>query len=271
MTPSEGSVADAQVVRAESLTKRFGGVVAVDDLSFELQQGTITGFLGRTAPARRRRFACCSGWRHRQAAGRFSSAGPTPSSRSPAAGWVRYSKQPTSIPAGPAATTFACSLRRSISRTRASRRCCGSSSFGSGTLLFSTVAGAALWGAIGVGVGAIVRSQVGAIIGLLAWGFVAENLIFGFLPGLGRFGPVHAQDALVEFTTKHLLGPAPGGLVLVAWAAALSVLARHRSRRPPRRRLTDGCWHASLECSQPESRLRAGPEDNVPHERNRCV
>ena len=40
-------------------------------------------------------------------------------------------------------------------------------------------------------------------------------LIFGFLPGLGRFGPVHAQDALVEFTTKHPLGPAPGGLVLV--------------------------------------------------------
>jgi ABC-2 type transport system ATP-binding protein len=37
---------EAPVVRAESLTKRFGGVVAVDDLSFELEQGTITGFLG---------------------------------------------------------------------------------------------------------------------------------------------------------------------------------------------------------------------------------
>ena len=91
-------------------------------------------------------------------------------------------------------------------------------------LLFSTVAGAALWGGIGVGFGAVVRSQVGAIIGLLAWGFVAENLIFGLLPGLGRFGPVHAQDGLVELSTKHLLGPAPGGLVLVAWAAALSAL-----------------------------------------------
>jgi ABC-2 type transport system ATP-binding protein len=34
------------VVRAESLTKRFGSVVAVDDLSFELEEGTITGFLG---------------------------------------------------------------------------------------------------------------------------------------------------------------------------------------------------------------------------------
>jgi ABC-type transport system involved in multi-copper enzyme maturation permease subunit len=45
------------------------------------------------------------------------------------------------------------------------------------TLLLSTVASAALWGGIGVGLGAIVRSQVGAIIGLLAWGFLAENLI----------------------------------------------------------------------------------------------
>ena len=34
------------VVRAESLTKRFGEVSAVTDLSFVLQAGTITGFLG---------------------------------------------------------------------------------------------------------------------------------------------------------------------------------------------------------------------------------
>jgi ABC-2 type transport system ATP-binding protein len=36
----------AAVVRAESLTKRFGSVVAVEDLSFALAAGTITGFLG---------------------------------------------------------------------------------------------------------------------------------------------------------------------------------------------------------------------------------
>jgi len=34
------------VVTARSLTKRFGKLVAVDDLSFELQPGTVTGFLG---------------------------------------------------------------------------------------------------------------------------------------------------------------------------------------------------------------------------------
>ena len=36
----------APVVMAESLTKRFGKLVAVDDLSFSLEPGTITGFLG---------------------------------------------------------------------------------------------------------------------------------------------------------------------------------------------------------------------------------
>ena len=34
------------VVEAESLTKRFGEVAAVTDLSFALEAGTITGFLG---------------------------------------------------------------------------------------------------------------------------------------------------------------------------------------------------------------------------------
>ena len=36
----------APVVVAESLTKRFGHLTAVDDLSFALEAGTITGFLG---------------------------------------------------------------------------------------------------------------------------------------------------------------------------------------------------------------------------------
>jgi ABC-2 type transport system ATP-binding protein len=34
------------VVEARSLAKRYGEVVAVDDLSFSLERGTITGFLG---------------------------------------------------------------------------------------------------------------------------------------------------------------------------------------------------------------------------------
>ncbi|HSP72197.1 MAG TPA: ATP-binding cassette domain-containing protein [Gaiellaceae bacterium] len=37
---------EGPVVRAEQLTKRFGELVAVDDLSFALERGTVTGFLG---------------------------------------------------------------------------------------------------------------------------------------------------------------------------------------------------------------------------------
>lgn len=36
----------AEVVSVRSLTKRFGDLVAVDQLSFTLEQGTVTGFLG---------------------------------------------------------------------------------------------------------------------------------------------------------------------------------------------------------------------------------
>jgi ABC-2 type transport system ATP-binding protein len=42
----EPPVGDRAVIRVEHLTKRFGEVLAVDDLSFALERGTVTGFLG---------------------------------------------------------------------------------------------------------------------------------------------------------------------------------------------------------------------------------
>jgi ABC-2 type transport system permease protein len=99
-------------------------------------------------------------------------------------------------------------------------------------LLGGTLAASALWGAIGVGLGAILRNQVGAIIALLAWGFVAENLLFAFVPSVGRFAPVHAENSLFGLTTKHLLSPAAGAATLIVWTAALAaaglVLAARR-------------------------------------------
>jgi ABC-type transport system involved in multi-copper enzyme maturation permease subunit len=92
-------------------------------------------------------------------------------------------------------------------------------------LLLGTLASVALWGALGVGIGMVVRNQVGAIIGLLAWGFVAENLLFAFVPSVGRFGPTHAGDALIGLTTNHHLPAAAGGAVLLAWTIAFAVAA----------------------------------------------
>ena len=37
---------EARAIAVERLTKRFGSVVAVDDLSFHVEPGTVTGFLG---------------------------------------------------------------------------------------------------------------------------------------------------------------------------------------------------------------------------------
>jgi ABC-type transport system involved in multi-copper enzyme maturation permease subunit len=90
-------------------------------------------------------------------------------------------------------------------------------------LLLGTVAAVALWGAIGVGVASIVRNQIGTIVGLLAWGFVVENLLFAFVPSVGRLTPGEAESALTGLTTKHLLSAAAGGAVLVTWVAALAV------------------------------------------------
>ena len=36
-----------EVIEAHGLTKRFGRTVAVDDLSFEVRPGVVTGFLGQ--------------------------------------------------------------------------------------------------------------------------------------------------------------------------------------------------------------------------------
>jgi ABC-2 type transport system ATP-binding protein len=44
--PAPAEAASPPVLSASSLTKRYGDLVAVDDLTFSLRSGTITGFLG---------------------------------------------------------------------------------------------------------------------------------------------------------------------------------------------------------------------------------
>jgi len=98
-------------------------------------------------------------------------------------------------------------------------------------LILGGLAGIALWAAMGAGLGTILRNQVGGVITLLAWGFVVNPLLFGLVPSVGRFMPSYAQDSLIGLTTRHLLSPVAGGIVLVSWAvllaaAGLAVTAR---------------------------------------------
>ncbi|MGC2168330.1 MAG: hypothetical protein WA580_04430 [Acidimicrobiales bacterium] len=98
-------------------------------------------------------------------------------------------------------------------------------------LIVGAIVGTALWGAMGVGLGAIVTNQVGAVIALLAWGFVVENLVFGFLPKLGRFLPVHASDAMMGPIQNKLLPGSAGVVIMVAWALALAIIGMSLLRR----------------------------------------
>jgi hypothetical protein len=98
---------------------------------------------------------------------------------------------------------------------------------GGGDVLLLTLgglAGAAPWGAIGAGLGAIVHNQVGGVITLLAWGLVVDNLLFGLVPSVGRFMPPRASDALMGLRVHHLVSPGAGAIILLAWAGALAVL-----------------------------------------------
>ena len=104
----------------------------------------------------------------------------------------------------------------------------------SGDILLLTLgglAGAALWGAISAGLGAIIHDQIGAVITLLAWGLVVDDLLFGLAPSVGRFTPTRASDALMGLRVDHLLSPGAGAITLIAWAGALAVVGIALSAR----------------------------------------
>ena len=81
---------------------------------------------------------------------------------------------------------------------------------------------AALMGAFGVCVGALIRNQVVAIVGLLVVSFVVEPMLLGLVPEVGRFGPTNGapggiQDIAFFDDDDDLLATGPAVLVMLAW------------------------------------------------------
>jgi ABC-2 type transport system permease protein len=95
-------------------------------------------------------------------------------------------------------------------------------------LVVGSSAAAALWAAIGVGVGAIVRNQVPTLIGICAWLLFVEELLAGDVAGglgdVGRFLPGAAAAAISGQDPGTLLAPV-AGLVLLALYAIAAALA----------------------------------------------
>ena len=87
----------------------------------------------------------------------------------------------------------------------------------------NTVA-SALYAALGVGLGGLLRNQVGAIIGALGWIFLVEPLL-SIIPGFEDFAvkwlPSAAGSALTGVAEDpDALGQFSAGLVLLAYAVA---------------------------------------------------
>ena len=90
-------------------------------------------------------------------------------------------------------------------------------------LIAGNTGASALYAAIGVGLGALVRNQVGAIIGALGWIFLIEpllTLIPGFEDVITRWFPSGAANALAgTASSSDALDQLPAGLLLAAYSA----------------------------------------------------
>jgi len=98
---------------------------------------------------------------------------------------------------------------------------------------------AALLGAFGVGIGALVRIQPVAIVGVLVLSFALEPAVIGLAPDVGRYGPFVALPLAIQdipsselgFEGLGLLAPGLAGLAMLAWigvafAAGAALLQR---------------------------------------------
>ena len=86
----------------------------------------------------------------------------------------------------------------------------------------------AMFGAIGVGVGAVVRNQVAAVVGLCVWLLFLEPLLLGDVPSAAKYAPEASAGAIAGAIQSQiadaLIAPALGVVLLAAYAG-LAALA----------------------------------------------
>ncbi|SEL19193.1 ABC transporter permease subunit [Streptacidiphilus jiangxiensis] len=99
--------------------------------------------------------------------------------------------------------------------------------------MWATIGGGVAWNAafaaIGVGVGALIRSLVGAVAVSLAWVALVEGIVGQLVGNLARWLPFNAGQALgagaSAMTRTDLLPRWGGGVVLAAYTVLFAVLA----------------------------------------------
>jgi ABC-type transport system involved in multi-copper enzyme maturation permease subunit len=87
-------------------------------------------------------------------------------------------------------------------------------------LVLGTPVLTAAWAALGVGFGALVRNQVFAVIGLILWTMIIENLLRGLVPSIGGYTLLGASSAIIADPADHVLSATAGGPLLLAYVVA---------------------------------------------------
>jgi ABC-2 type transport system permease protein len=95
---------------------------------------------------------------------------------------------------------------------------------------------AVLWGLLGVAIGAVVHSQVAALVGTLIWIFLGETLLLGLfglldLDGVRGYLPFQALDGADGTGGGDLLSYGPAVAVSLGWIAVLGAAGIERTRR----------------------------------------
>jgi hypothetical protein len=83
---------------------------------------------------------------------------------------------------------------------------------------------AALFGALGVGIGAVARNQVATVVGISLALFFIEPVLIQAVPAVGRFGPLSgAPNGILggfDLPKGEFLAPAAAAAVLIGWTGA---------------------------------------------------
>jgi ABC-2 type transport system permease protein len=94
-----------------------------------------------------------------------------------------------------------------------------------GSVVGVTLLGAGLCGLVGVGVGALVRNQVAALVGTLVWILVVEGLLMSLLnaPSLGKWLPSAAAAATITSPGGTHPSRMAGTLLLAGYALGFAL------------------------------------------------
>ena len=98
-------------------------------------------------------------------------------------------------------------------------------------ILAGAIVYAASLGALGAATGSLVRNQVGVIVGWLVWLLLAENIVAGLAPDVGRWLPGAAGRGLVLDPNGDFLSQPVAAVVLAAYAVTIAAAAIVIERR----------------------------------------